>query len=419
MKTYYVKQNEIYTVAATVDCQVYDANGELIVTCPANRSVNVPSSTNKLSLSDNNAVLKKAVSESGGTSVACVEHIENTDIHVTTTEKTKIVNAAQTNSANNYRGRNYFFDYLVGYNKVIITDANPNSPGIAGLQVIELGTKTALGDDAYGLSVSASGGLQLFGTHFLLGDIFSDNSLKIVSNNLSMYSTDEAAISFDYANKSIFRSMPNDGTEGTYEFQCWQWTDGYKTDKKPAAVKLLKASQVSELEDDSVLNKAECDRLYGSLVGEVKWYAGTSVPDGWLLCDGSSCNQDQFPELFDVIGYSWGYGDEPKSFNIPNLIDRVAWGASEAGGYLEAGLPNITGSFEHGSSSSTVRVQVADATGAFSQMAESAAIFNHQSNTTGTYTTGVKLDASKSNSIYGKSSTVQPPAAKLIPIIKY
>jgi hypothetical protein len=32
---------------------------------------------------------------------------------------------------------------------------------------------------------------------------------------------------------------------------------------------------------------------------------------------------------------------------------------------------------------------------------------------------GIKIDASKSSSIYGNSSTVQPPAVKLIPVIKY
>lgn len=274
MKTYYVKQNEIYTVAATVDCQVYDANGEFIVTCPANRSVNVPSSTNKLSLSDNNAVLKKAVSESGGTSVACVEHIENTDIHVTTDEKNKISKSAQLNAFNSFTNSNLFYG-VVQINQ--------------GVKVLPLGKKTIKGEDAYGLSVSESGGLQLFGTHFYNKDLFTDNSLKIVSNNLSMYSTDEAAISFDYANKSIFRSLPNDGTEGTYEFQCWQWTNGDKDEMKPAAVKLLKASQVSELEDDSVLNKAECDGLYARLTGNNTFIAGQTF-NGGITCNTGTFN---------------------------------------------------------------------------------------------------------------------------------
>lgn len=346
MVTYYVKLNEIYTITATDECRVYNASGVQVATCPANESINVKAATAKLKLSDDNAAIKKAVSESGGgTSEECEQHIANADIHttsaeklncsnhiangdvhVTSAEKTKITNAAQTNQSNNYTGRNYFFDCLVGYDKVLITDANESNPK-AALQVIKLGTKTALGADAYGLSVSASGGLQLFGTHFLLGDIFNDNSLKIVSNNLSMYSTDEAAISFDYANRAVFRSMPNDGTEGTYEFQCWQWADDSHTSKKGVGVKLLKASQVSELEDYSVLNKAECDSLYARLTGANTFTYANTFKGGTLFsstasftsrCEKSTSDTLNEQSLLNKSELDANYA--PKTYDTANAI---------------------------------------------------------------------------------------------------
>lgn len=265
MVTYYVKQNESYTIAATAECRVYNASGVQVATCPANNSINVKAATGMLKLSDDNAVLKKAVSESGGTSEACEEHIANADIHVTNAEKTRIATAAQLTANNTFTGGNTFNQHVT-----INNDAHCTGNAVfdkyvtarAGVNVLPLDTKTALGADAYGLTVSATGGLQLFGTHFLLGDAFSNTALKIVNNELSVYSTDTAAISFDYANKSIFRSMPNDGTEGTYEFQCWQWVDDTHTSKKAAGVKLLKESQVSALEGNSVLNKSELDANY-------------------------------------------------------------------------------------------------------------------------------------------------------------
>lgn len=264
MVTYYVKLNETYTITATDECNVYNASGVLIATCPANSSINVKAATAKLKLSDDNAAIKKAVSASGGgTSAECEEHIANGDIHTTAAEKTKIANAVQLHGVNNFTAFTSFAGNVEVNGGLSVQNQAPLLR--VGVNVLPLGTKTALGADAYGLHVSASGGLQLFGTHFLLGDIFSDNSLKIASNNLSMYSTDEAAISFDYANKSIFRSMPNDGTEGTYEFQCWQWADDSHTSKKEAGVKLLKASQVSALENHSVMNKFECDTQYARL----------------------------------------------------------------------------------------------------------------------------------------------------------
>lgn len=87
MVTYYVKQNEVYTIAATDECIVYNASGTQVVTCPANSSINVKAATGMLKLSDDNAVLKKAVSESGGVTEEVTAHLDNSDIHVTSAEK--------------------------------------------------------------------------------------------------------------------------------------------------------------------------------------------------------------------------------------------------------------------------------------------------------------------------------------------
>ena len=139
------------------------------------------------------------------------------------------------------------------------------------LSVLPLGTKTAAGVDAYGLHVSAAGGLQLFGTHFMLGTVWDGEDsglmpgLKIVNNNLSMYSDDAASLGFDYANRVTFRTMPNDGYEATYGFEAWEWSDDTHTVKQPTAgVKLLKPSQKSALVPTSVLNMEEGDTRWGT-----------------------------------------------------------------------------------------------------------------------------------------------------------
>lgn len=141
---------------------------------------------------------------------------------------------------------------------------------------LPLGRNTALGAPAYGVSVSANGGLQLWGVHFLQSDVWSENSLKIVHNELCLASNNEAAIGFDYANKVLLRTFPNDGTQATYEMQAWQWADDSHTTMKPAGVDLKKASAVHELSDDSVLNRAEGDARWGgqsSGGGDVPWAA--------------------------------------------------------------------------------------------------------------------------------------------------
>ena len=151
-------------------------------------------------------------------------------------------------------------------------------------------------------------------------------------------------------------------------------------------------------------------------VGEIKWYAGKSTPTGYLLCDGRTVERSRYSNLFSAIGTTWGKGDGSTTFNLPNLIGRVAWGDKSGGGYIDAGLPNITATSD-------------------SYVCERYAVENDRTSgaisrvdpywisgwgETGEYPyTHIDFDASRCSSIYGKSNTVQPPAAKLLPIIKY
>ena len=76
-------------------------------------------------------------------------------------------------------------------------------------------------------------------------------------------------------------------------------------------------------------------------------------------------------------------------------------GSQEAGSTVEAGLPNITGKFGgYGVENST-------ASGAFSVSKSSG---GQHSGSGATASPTWTFNASKSNSVYGKSSTVQPPA---------
>ena len=42
--------------------------------------------------------------------------------------------------------------------------------------------------------------------------------------------------------------------------------------------------------------------------------------DNHLLCDGSAVGRTDFPQLFQVLGTSWGAGDGSTTFNVPNLV---------------------------------------------------------------------------------------------------
>jgi microcystin-dependent protein len=57
-------------------------------------------------------------------------------------------------------------------------------------------------------------------------------------------------------------------------------------------------------------------------VGEVTFFCGDSVPDGWLECDGSAVSRTTYADLFSEISTIYGSGDGATTFNLPDLRGR-------------------------------------------------------------------------------------------------
>ena len=142
-------------------------------------------------------------------------------------------------------------------------------------------------------------------------------------------------------------------------------------------------------------------------IGTVVFYLGTTIPDGYLLCNGASLLRTEYPELFEVLGTKCGSVDSAH-FKLPDTHHRFLEGTttlSEVGSYIAAGLPNSSGV-----------LRVIDGTyGIFSP--ESSGVFNVMSGTnkinvtvSGGYqgNNHANFDLSGGNSIYGGSDTVQP-----------
>jgi microcystin-dependent protein len=60
--------------------------------------------------------------------------------------------------------------------------------------------------------------------------------------------------------------------------------------------------------------------------GTVLPYGGSDAPDGYLLCIGQELSPTDYPDLFNVIGYSFGQNTENNNFFVPNLQGRVPVG---------------------------------------------------------------------------------------------
>lgn len=61
--------------------------------------------------------------------------------------------------------------------------------------------------------------------------------------------------------------------------------------------------------------------------GVVTDFAGSAIPSGWLLCDGSAVSRSTYANLFGAIGSTWGAGDGTSTFNVPDLQNKITRGS--------------------------------------------------------------------------------------------
>ena len=164
------------------------------------------------------------------------------------------------------------------------------------------------------------------------------------------------------------------------------------------------------------------NEIQGLPIGHEFFTFNPNIQPGCIALIGTMISRDVYPALWEWVQQQNGYliseelwqekastqggnvpyystGDNNTTFRVPALKCwvRGAGKTSEIGGYLAAGLPNITGQVGAIGSSGAVYK------GAFYKYGSGGVLSNSGE---ADYTAG--FDASRSNSIYGKSSTVQP-----------
>ena len=128
--------------------------------------------------------------------------------------------------------------------------------------------------------------------------------------------------------------------------------------------------------------------------------------DGHKICLPDQ--ESNLVALYEATGVAWYYilDTTNRQFKLP----RTKWGftgiRSGVGGYVAPGLPNITGSVTRNLYSDTPT-----ATGSFVQGSTSDT--NIRNDGGGEPTGTLSFDASRSSSVYGNSTTVQPPATQM------
>lgn len=174
------------------------------------------------------------------------------------------------------------------------------------------------------------------------------------------------------------------------------------------------ANTATKLETSRTINGVAFDGTKDIIVdsnpvGTIIAVAYTGVPEGYMHCNGAAVNRTTYVNLFNKIGTTYGAGDGSTTFNLPNTVARFLEGGAGAGTYYEAGLPNITGN---------ISAFKASISGAFVG-SNNTNRYDGWNDNEDEYAVSTSFDASRSNSIYGASTTVQPPAMTVIYCIKY
>jgi microcystin-dependent protein len=84
----------------------------------------------------------------------------------------------------------------------------------------------------------------------------------------------------------------------------------------------------------------------GLHIGEYKWSSRTTDYNGWLKCDGRSISRQEYSELFDIIGTSFGSNDST-TFKLPDLRGRVMGGIGQGSGLTNRVMGAAVGTETH------------------------------------------------------------------------
>lgn len=184
---------------------------------------------------------------------------------------------------------------------------------------------------------------------------------------------------------------------GTYTFQIFTANDSVHTYIRKAHHDSFTPWVIQKTSGDDIIP-----------VGDLRISLATSM-NGHLLCHGSAVSRTTYANLFALIGTAFGEGDGSTTFNLPDFRDKTLWGANgNLMSILAAGLPGITGALSIGAlcqnASGSIKTQASSVLRAGTDKSNSA---------------GFTFDASRSSTIYGNSTTVQPPAIAVNIFIKY
>ncbi len=229
----------------------------------------------------------------------------------------------------------------------------------------------------------------------LIGMRFSKDS----NTKGGIYATDKGLRLFGSNNTSSFTVLETDGQNTIIN------AENLETTSKEVI------SAINEINSQSI-NIGDVVFLPYLKKGFVKYNGATVRRSDYPKLVEYAKNNDLWTNIPDSEPWKFGMGDGSTTMVLPDYRNRFMQGG-DSPSIREAGLPNITGSL----STRGIEYQKTITTGCISyEKYDINGLNGHQDTEDGCK---FNIDASKSNPIYGKSNTVQPPAIVLIPQARY
>lgn len=158
------------------------------------------------------------------------------------------------------------------------------------------------------------------------------------------------------------------------------------------------------------------DILQAMPVGASIAYEGTTAPEDWFAENGLEVQKSEYPKLYAVVGDKYNLETTQEGyFRLPdtNVSSRFYEGSTTPGTLKDAGLPNITSNATGFGVGNTLQWANGGATSV------NYSLETERINGGGISGRPILFNASRSSSVYGKSSTVQPKSITKFFIIKH
>ena len=168
----------------------------------------------------------------------------------------------------------------------------------------------------------------------------------------------------------------------------------------------------------------------GARVGDI--ILRPTLRDGYIKANGATVKASEYPRLLAWVQESnmtvtaeqytqdcskYVYDATQDRMTLPNATGRVLMGGERVKS-IEAGLPNITGNEWTDGAGRIGMPNNERRSSLYYSATDGASNMSFYGSPAATYGT-LRFDASISNPIYGRSTTVQPPALTMIAQIKY